>query len=175
MPKIADLFSRLFSTLAGRGVSPARRTATWLIVCLSIVAPFEGMRTAAYRDPVGIPTICFGETLNVKMGDTATPAECEAMLVNRLQQFHAELQRCLPRLDQFPAEVQAALVSWSYNVGTGAACGSTLVRKAKAGDLRGACNELRKWDKARVGGHLVPLPGLTRRRAEEHALCLSAL
>lgn len=171
MQMILDLVARVWASLAGRG----RRNATWLAVAIAIVAPAEGLRTAAYRDPVGIPTICFGETRNVKMGDTATRAECEAMLSTRLQEFHAALRTCLPALDAAPAEVQAALVSWSYNIGTGAACKSTLVRKARSGDLRGACDELPKWNKARVAGQLVVLPGLTRRRAEERALCLSAL
>lgn len=64
-----------------------------------------------------------------------------------------------------------ALVSWSYNVGTGAACGSTLAKKANAGDWQGACNQLRRWDKA--GGK--PVKGLTNRRAAETKLCLNAL
>ena len=109
------------------------------------------------------------------MGDTATKAECEAMLEDRLQEFHDDLAKCLPGLPAMPPEVQASFVSWSYNIGAAAACKSTLVKKARSGDLRGACNELPKWDKARVTGKMVALPGLTRRRAEEQALCLSGL
>lgn len=175
MQMIAEFLARLIAFLTGRSGAPAKKVATgWLAIALAVVAPFEGLRTVAYRDPVGIPTICFGETRGVQMGDTATRAECEAMLEDRLQEFHAGLAKCLPGLPTMPPEVQAAFVSWAYNIGTGAACKSTLVKKARAGDLRGACNELPKWDKARVAGKLVALPGLTRRRAEEQALCLSA-
>ena len=150
----------------------ARKAGGWLAVCVTLTAGAEGLRTAAYLDPVGIPTICFGETLRVKMGDTATVAECKAMLGKRLAQFDAELTRCLPALPTYPDERRAALVSWTYNVGSGAACASTLVRKARAGDMRGACDELLKWDKATKAGVRIRLPGLTTRRAEERALCL---
>ncbi len=176
MQMIADMIRRLLALLSGRsGAAKPKVAAGWLAIAIAVVAPFEGLRTVAYKDPVGIPTICFGETKGVRMGDTATKAECQAMLEDRLQEFHADLAKCLPALPTMPPEVQASFVSWSYNIGTGAACKSTLVRKARAGDLRGACNELPKWDKARVAGKLVALPGLTRRRAEEQALCLSGL
>lgn len=63
-----------------------------------------------------------------------------------------------------------AYVSWVYNVGTAAACRSTLVRKLKATppDYAGACAELRKWDKFKGRS----LPGLTARRQQEHRACL---
>ena len=66
---------------------------------------------------------------------------------------------------------RVAVVSWSYNVGTGAACRSTLVRKANAGDLYGACDELLRWNRA--GGRV--LNGLTNRRKAERAMCIRAL
>ena len=63
-----------------------------------------------------------------------------------------------------------AYVSWVYNVGTAAACRSTLVRKLKATppDYAGACAELLKWDKFKGQA----LPGLTARRQQEHRACL---
>jgi lysozyme len=61
-----------------------------------------------------------------------------------------------------------ALVSFTYNVGAGAFRTSTLLKKLNAGDTVGACNQLPRWNKA--GGKV--LPGLTRRRAAEQALCL---
>lgn len=176
MQTILDFFRRLWFMLTAKpGASRKQVAGAWLGLALAIVPSFEGLRTDAYLDPVGIPTICFGETKGVQIGDTATNAECQALLKDRLQEFHADLQKCLPALPLFPPEVQAAFVSWSYNVGTGAACGSTLVKRATVGDLRAACNELPKWNKARKGGILITLPGLTKRRAEEQALCLSGL
>ena len=64
-----------------------------------------------------------------------------------------------------------AYTSFAYNVGLGAFQTSTLLRKLKAGDRVGACNELRRWvyAKGRV------LPGLVARRAAEEKMCLSGL
>ena len=49
---------------------------------------------------------------------------------------------------------------------------STAARMLKAGDIAGACQQLPRWDKASVGGVMVSLPGLTKRRAKEMALCM---
>lgn len=136
---------------------------------VAMVGGFEGLRTYAYRDPVGIPTICFGETRGVQMGDTATVAECKTMLGDRLLEFSAGVDRCLTV--RVPDKTYAAFVSFAYNVGVGAFCGSTLARKANAGDIRGACDQLPRWNRAGV----LVLPGLTKRRAEERALCLEGL
>jgi lysozyme len=66
-----------------------------------------------------------------------------------------------------PEHVQAASVSFAYNVGAQAFCGSTMARKLRAGDMPGACAELSRWVYAK--GEL--LPGLVRRRAAERAMC----
>jgi GH24 family phage-related lysozyme (muramidase) len=52
---------------------------------------------------------------------------------------------------------------------------STAARYLRAGKLKEACNELPKWDKARVAGVLVSLPGLTKRRALEKETCLQGI
>lgn len=150
----------------------ATATAAWLGIAVSAVGAFEGLRTVAYRDPVGIPTVCFGETKDVQMGDTYTAAQCREMLGDRLKEFDADLTKCLPGLPRMPPPTRAAFVSWTYNVGTPTACKSTLVRHAKAGDLVRACNELPKWVYATKLGVKIKLPGLITRRAEERAMCL---
>jgi lysozyme len=150
--------------------------AKWLVIAVPLVGTFEGLRLVAYRDPVGIPTICFGETQGVALGQKKTRAECDALLSSRLQEFDRELAKCLPALPALPPQTRAALVSWAYNVGSRAACASTLVRKANANDFVGACNELPRWNKiTNAYGQRIILPGLTRRRAEERALCLEGL
>lgn len=47
-----------------------------------------------------------------------------------------------------------------------------MLRKLNAGDRSCACKELLKWDKGRVNGELVVLPGLAKRRAAEMKVCL---
>ena len=150
-----------------------RRSATVAALAVSMVCGFEGLRTAAYTDPVGIPTICFGETKGVRLGDTATADQCKAMLDNRLADFSVAIDRCLPA--DLPAPAYAAFLSASYNIGTTAFCSSSMARRARAGDLAGACDALTMWDKATVGGVAVRLPGLTARRAEERAMCLTGV
>jgi lysozyme len=136
----------------------------------SIVAPVtlhhEGMRLKAYLDPVGIPTICVGETQNVRMGDVKTEAECNAMFEARLGYFAYRVDALIDV--QMHPYMHAALTSFTYNVGTGAFKNSTLRRKLNSGDYVGACNELPRWNKA--GGKVWN--GLIKRRDDEKNLCL---
>jgi lysozyme len=139
-------------------------------ICVACVAGFEGLRTVAYRDPVGIPTLCFGHTESVRMGDRRTPEECKALLMDDLMVYNDAVRRCVTA-PMTPSR-EAALTSFAFNAGTAALCSSTLVRRLNAGDP-GACDELLKWDKATKAGVKITLPGLTRRRQEERRLCLA--
>lgn len=167
---------KLFDWLRGvqrprkRAVAGGAATITAVVaLTVPIIGDFEGLRTSAYRDAVGVWTICYGETHGVQPGDSYTVAECDAMLAPRVREFAAGLRECIHH--PLPVEVEAAFVSWAYNVGLGAACESTLVRLANAGDLRGACDQLPRWNRA--GGRV--LDGLTNRRLSERVLCLSGL
>ncbi|MGO4854938.1 lysozyme [Phaeovulum sp. W22_SRMD_FR3] len=173
---IARIFlARIRAFLRGTLGAVGKQAPGWLLICTAAVSGFEGLRLIAYRDPVGIPTFCFGETEGVRMGDRATPAQCADLLRARLIAFDAGLARCYPGLVQQPDRRRAALVSWAYNVGLGAACGSTLIRLAKAGEIGAACDQLPRWNKATKAGIRVVLPGLTKRRAEERAMCREGL
>lgn len=132
---------------------------------VSLVAYFEGYVPRVYVDPVGRLASCYGhDDQTLKPGTTYTRAQCETMLADDLAK-HAEALNCVkaPMTDG----QKAAFVSFSYNVGVSAFCGSTLVRKANAGDMLGACAELSRWVMA--GGK--KLPGLVNRRAAERELC----
>ena len=146
-------------------------TAGAAAVALSVafIGGWEGLRTTAYQDLVNKWTVCYGETRGVKPGDSYTKVECDSMLAARIDEFDRGLDRCLAA--DLPVETRIAVVSWTYNMGLGAACRSTLVRKANAGDLIGACNELPRWNWA--GGRVIQ--GLTNRRVSERALCLRGL
>lgn len=155
-------------TAAGAGVGGV------LVAAAMFIGPWEGERTEAYLDRIASPpvwTVCYGETRGVEAGDRYTAAECQTMLKAALVDYHTALSTCIPALPVQPEGVQVALTSWAYNVGTGAACGSTLARRANSGDWRAACNELPRWNKA--GGRVVQ--GLVNRRAAEQRLCLGAL
>ena len=139
--------------------------------CMILAVPFtareEGLRLEAYRDSVGVPTICYGETENVSMGDKRTLEECNAMFKVKLGTYAYAVDMAIDT--PLSAATHAAFTSWAYNVGLGAMKRSTLVKKANAGDMVGACNELLKWKNA--GGK----PILLARRERERKLCLSGL
>lgn len=150
---------------AGTGLTVAGALA------IATVGIWEGVRTKAYRDVVGIPTVCFGETRGVKMGDEYTLDECRAMLGDALLEFEVAMRKCLVAPDRIPDKPYVAFLSLSYNIGSRAFCGSTVARRANAGDLRGACDGIVAWNKA--GGRVVP--GLVNRRAAERRLCLEGV
>jgi len=139
------------------------------LAAVSVVGAFEGLRTTAYRDSVGVPTVCFGETRGVKMGDRYTPEQCKTMLGDGLVEFEQGMRRCLKNPDGLPDGPYVAFLSLSYNIGTGAFCGSSVVRDANANDLTDACNAITAWNKA--GGRV--LQGLVNRRNEERDICLN--
>lgn len=143
--------------------------ARGLVAALVLVGGFEGLRTVAYLDPIGVPTACFGETENIRLGMRFSVDECEDKLATRILEFDDAVTACLGVTPQ--RGPRTAFVSLAYNVGTGAFCGSTLARKYRAGDLEGACAELDRWVYA--GG--VRWPGLVRRRAQERRICESGL
>jgi lysozyme len=141
------------------------------VAAAGLIGGFEGLRTTAYLDPVGIPTVCYGETRGVEIGDSHTAEECRAMLGDALVEFEQDMRACLERPDEIPDGPYTAFLSLAYNIGAGAFCRSTLVRLANAGDLRGACNQLPRWNRA--GGRV--LKGLVNRRAKEREICLAGL
>lgn len=149
-------------------MSRLKRNAKLAAVLVAAVGAFEGLRTVAYRDPIGIPTICFGETRGVEMGDTATVAECKAMLGSRLVEFEMGIRSCLRNPDAIPDGAYAASISLAYNIGVGAFCKSSIRRELDAGNIRQACDNFRRFVYA--GG--VKLPGLVKRREAERQMCL---
>lgn len=136
---------------------------------LSIASPFvskwEGREHRPYRDSVGVLTVCNGHTGPGIEMRPYSDAECDAFLRADLAEALAIVRGCIHR--PLPVNVEAAFTSAAFNIGPRVVCGSTLQRKANAGDIMGACAELSRWDYA--GGKRVR--GLTRRRASERAMC----
>lgn len=135
------------------------------------IAKWEGLETTAYRDIVGVPTVCYGETRGVKMGDTYTKEECFKMLERAVGEYYKGLQPYMTN-PNIPVSVQASMLELAYNVGITAVGRSTMMRLANQGLYKEACNELGKWVKA--GGRTVK--GLENRRADSKInLCLKGL
>ncbi|WIY23774.1 lysozyme [Parasedimentitalea psychrophila] len=151
-----------------RGAIAGASAAVVMALATPFIAQWEGVRLEAYKDIVGVETICFGDTQGVRLGDTATMDECVARLQDDVESFYADIAGCMTNPD-IPAGVQASMLELAYNVGSPNVCRSTMMRKANAGDYIGACNELRRWVNA--GGQRIR--GLTNRRADsKQSLCL---
>lgn len=152
------------------------RKATAAVIAMAIAAPAEGLRQYAYYDPPGILTVCRGHTgPDVVAGKKYSLAECDKFFTDDMRHAIETVERCVPGL---PVPVLAAFGDATFNIGHRIACDlktSTAARKLKAGDLRGACEELPKWNKARLLGVMVSLPGLTTRRERERSLCLEGV
>jgi lysozyme len=143
-------------------------------LAVALIASFEGYSPRAYDDGVGVQTVGFGSTRNpdgtqVKAGDTVTPQRAVVMLAHDADRIARELADCIGPVPLYQSEWDA-YVSWAYNIGSAAACKSTLVKKLHQTppDYEGACLELLRWNRA--GGRV--LPGLTKRRESEYRLCM---
>ena len=132
------------------------------------IAVHEGYRDTAYVPvPGDVPTIGFGTTGGVKMGDKITPPQALVRALQDVQRFEGALKQCVKvPLHQHEYD---AYISLSYNIGSGAFCKSTLVKKLNAQDYEGACKEILKWDNFQG----KPLKGLTIRREREYQQCIS--
>lgn len=131
-----------------------------------IIKAWEGKENVAYKDIVGVWTVCYGSTgPHVRPGLRVNDAGCEQMLREDVVRYERAVQRCSAPtvLNQNQYD---ALVSITYNIGETGYCNSTLSRKVREGDLRGASNEFPRWSYA--GGKQVR--GLLNRRLEEQRL-----
>jgi lysozyme len=150
-----------------------KRVGVAAAIATLIAVPAEGLRQWAYLDPPGILTVCYGSTTDVQRGKKYTMAECKIRLDGDMLQAVLMVERCAPGL---PENVLAAFGDAVYNLGPRIACdrkNSTAARMLKAGLIPQACDQLPRWDKASVAGTMVSLPGLTKRRAAERAVCLN--
>lgn len=153
-------------------MTPAQRKTAAAAIATAIAIPAEGLRQFAYYDPPGILTVCYGTTTNVVKGKKYTLEECKKLLDKDMLAAVNIVEKCVPGL---PVNVLAAFADAVYNLGPTIVCSlanSTAARFLKAGALVAACNQLPRWDKAKVAGMMIALPGLTKRRAKEQELCL---
>ena len=155
---------------------PARRSLIAVVgagaaaVLLAFTPAQEGRVLKTYRDIGGVLTYCDGATENAQAGRIYTPAECDAQLDRDLERHAAGIARCVP-MDRLTDGQKVAFVDAAFNIGVSAFCGSSMARKATAGDMVGACDALLLWNRA--GGREVA--GLTKRRQRERELCRRGL
>lgn len=151
------------------GGTPA--DTAFLEVAVAFIGRWEGLRLEAYLDIVGVPTVCYGETKDVQLGQSHTKAECDAMFSAEIISYRDRLRPAFtPQTiaNRLPLARDVAFTSLAYNVGVAGTAKSTAVRRLNGGNIAGACTALGWWNKA--GGRVVR--GLVNRRTEETELCM---
>ena len=121
----------------------------------------EGCCLEAYEDAAGVPTIGYGHTKNVRMGDRISQYWAKEMLREDIEE--AEWQ--VKELGVAKTEGQLdALVSFVFNLGIDRLKTSTLLKVIRNGGSRQQIKkEFKRWVYA--GGK--QLPGLVKRREWE--------
>lgn len=137
-----------------------------LTLAIGVIAAWEGKENFAYRDVVGVWTICYGSTSGVTAGMHKTDQECIDLLTKEAKHYADAVDRLVK--PEMTPEVHAAFTSMAYNVGIGNFSKSTALKLLNRGEFKAACNELPKWVYA--GGRKIR--GLVNRRAAERELCL---
>lgn len=133
---------------------------------LEIIKDFEGFYPRRYVCPAGYWTIGYGHVIKASehFDEPITLEVGEELLQGDVE----EAENGVNGLVQVPLGQNQfdALVSWTFNLGTGNLASSTLLRKLNDGDYEGAAAEFKRW---KYGGGVV-LPGLVRRRKAEEDL-----
>lgn len=121
----------------------------------------EGCRLVAYRDAAGVPTIGYGHTAGVRMGDRISQRQAKALL----REDAEAVMRQVRALDVARTEAQLeALTSFAFNLGIARLRSSTLLKVIRQGGSKQAIQrEFKRWVYA--GGR--KLSGLVKRREWE--------
>lgn len=133
---------------------------------LALIADLEGCRLRPYQCSAGVWTSGIGHTAGVMPTRDISEKEAASNLVADVLQVERRLAQCAPVA--MPPQVYDAVVSFAFNVGSGAACRSTLVYFLNQKQWRQACDQLPRW--VFIDG--VRNQGLENRRQRERAWCL---
>lgn len=136
-----NISSKVKTALASATVLGASITA--------VIQHNEGLSLKAYTDSAGVPTICYGETKGVSMGQTATLTQCKQQLI----QSAGEHAKALDGLPMSLTDVQLlGALDMTYNIGVSGFRNSTTKRKLMQGDTKGAAQAVLSWRYITVKG-----------------------
>src|SRR5581483_8019608 len=89
-----------------------------LVATAAFITPWEGLYTRTYRDIVGVPTVCYGETEKWAVEEgrrrAFTKVECADMLAKSLPKYDGPMMQCLGGI-KLPDSVHVAFLSATYN------------------------------------------------------------
>lgn len=135
---------------------------------INLIKKFESFKENIYLCPAGFKTIGYGHVIKKDENFTSiTIEQAEELLLKDVQRIINFLHKNIDF--QISKKQFNALISFCYNIGTGAFFASTLRRKINRGDVLEASEEFSKWIYA--GGQ--KLLGLIIRRHAEKSLFLS--
>jgi lysozyme len=145
----------------------------------NVIKNFEGLSLSAYRDEAGVWTIGYGSTryhdgITVRPGDKlASEVQADAVFRNTLGQYQDAVNNHVKvplTQNQFDA-----LVSLTYNIGTGGFEESTLLIKLNEKNYTEAASHFLAWDKITdpKTGQKIVSETLLQRRKEESRLFLT--
>jgi lysozyme len=135
-----------------------------LEILIDLIKKFEGCCLKAYRDPVGVLTIGWGQTgKEVCEGMTWTQANADNHLHESASHAIDQLIHSSPTLIDEDHNRIAALADFVYNLGIGNYNSSTLKKHVDDAEWTAAKKEILRWNNA--NGKI--LAGLTRRRQAE--------
>ena len=129
---------------------------------IELIKKFEGCRLTAYKCAAGVPTIGYGHTAGVKMGQAITQEKADRYLKDDLVKYEKNVEKYVGKYHWNQNEFDA-LVSFAFNIGSidQMTANGTRNRKTIAGKMP-------QYNKAAGKA----LDGLTKRRAAELELFL---
>ena len=140
---------------------------------IELIKQFEGFSSKPYLDVALVPTIGYGTThyehRAVSMSDPSISKQTATYLLRtQVDEMYSKAVNHYARVPLTQNQFDA-LVSFTYNLGTGALRSSTLLRDINHGKIKSAHNEFHKWTHA--NGKVVG--GLVARRQKEAELFLA--
>lgn len=136
-----SLRNKIVGALAGASLLGGGITA--------VIQNNEGYSSTAYRDSAGVPTICYGETRGVQMGQKRSLSDCQKQLIQSAGE-HAKALVGLP--ESLPDVVLLGSLDMAYNVGVSGFSNSTVKRRLKQGDYRAAGQSVLQWKYITLNG-----------------------
>ena len=132
--RIMNLRNKVVGALSGASLLGIGITA--------VIQANEGYSSSAYLDSAGVPTICYGETKHVQMGQKRSLSDCQRQLI----QSAGEYARALVGLpESLPDVVILGSIDMTYNVGVSAFNNSTVKRLLIQGDYEAAGRAVLAW------------------------------
>lgn len=138
------------------------------IIAAPTVKRFEGFRSAAYLCPAGVPTIGYGHTRGVRIGEKISEQEADRLLSSDLERFHRQIKNAVKV--PITRGQYIAIMDFAFNLGATNFLSSTLLKLINNGCPSEAAKQFGYWVYITSNGVKKVSSGLAKRRAYEAKL-----